>query len=233
MLSILGDVAYNSTNISVTGYIMTTLKLLTVFLFIGLCSCGQSSSKYKVDPAAIELNRQAMTLVPFIDNSDSSQKALKLLDQATTIDSNYFLGHQNKLMFHYQHKQFDKALLTNNRLIQLRPNAHDLYLRSGVLSEQLGDTVNSKNLFNKSLTICNSVLDTMDKKNRDYVMLTTNKAISLIMLGDTQKANSILKTLYANQPDDPEFDNVEKKYIQSLMYKNKYELLELLNNPDK
>jgi tetratricopeptide (TPR) repeat protein len=174
-----------------------------------------------------------MTLVPFIDNSDSSQKALKLLDQATTIDSNYFLGHQNKLMFHYQHKQFDKALLTNNRLIQLRPNAHDLYLRSGVLSEQLGDTVNSKNLFNKSLTICNSVLDTMDKKNRDYVMLTNNKAISLIMLGDTQKANSILKTLYANQPDDPEFDNVEKKYIQSLMYKNKYELLELLNNPDK
>lgn len=174
-----------------------------------------------------------MTLVPFIDNADSSQKALKLLDQATTIDSNYFLGHQNKLMFYYQHKQFEKALLTNNKLIQLRPNAHDLYLRGGILSEQLGDTVNSKNFFIKGLAICNSVLDTMNKKNRDHVMLTTNKAIGLIMLGDIQKANSILKTLYANQPDNFEFDNVEKKYIHSLMDKNKSELLDLLNNPDK
>jgi len=212
---------------------MTTHKLLIAFFILGLSSCGQSSSKLKVAPAAIELNKQAMTLVSFIDNPDSSQKAINLLDKATTIDTNYFLGYANKLMFYYQLHQFDKALLTNNKLIQLRPTAHDLYLRSGMLYTQLGDTTNAKTYFTKGLTICNSVLDTMTKANRDYVMLITNQAIALIMLGDTPKANKILQVLYDNQPDYPDFDNDEKKYIQSLMNKSRKELIEQLNNPDK
>ncbi len=149
---------------------MTTTKLLIAFLFLGLGSCGQTSSKHKVDPSAIELNNQAMTLVPFIDNPDSSQKAINLLDKATTIDTNYFLGYANKLMFYYQLHQFDKALLTNNKLIQLRPTSHDLYLRSGMLYTQTGDTTNAKTYFTKALTICNSALDTMTKTNRDFVM---------------------------------------------------------------
>jgi tetratricopeptide (TPR) repeat protein len=212
---------------------MTTLKFIATFLLITLYACGQQPAKHKVDPAAVQLNNQAMTLVPYIDNADSTKKAISLLDKATEIDSSYFLGYSNKLMFYYQLKQFEKALLTNNKLIQLRPNAHDLYLRSGMLYTQLGDTTNAKTNFTKGLTICNSVLDTMTKTNRDYVMLKTNKAIALIMLGDTPKANKILKVLYDNQPDDPDFDNVEKKYIQSLMNKDRKEIIELLNNPDK
>lgn len=181
----------------------------------------------KVDSAAIELNKQAMTLVPYLDNSDSSQKAISLLDKATAIDTNYFLGYENKLMFYCQLHQFDKALLTNNKLIQLRPDANDLYLRSGILTTRLGDTTNAKTYFTKALAICNLVLDTMPKVNRDYVMLTTNQAIALIMMGDTVKANKVLRALYDNQPGDPEFDNVEKKYIQSLMNKSRKELIEL------
>ena len=73
----------------------------------------------------------------------------------------------------------------------------------------------------------------MAKTNRNYVMFSTNQAIALIMLGDTAKANKNLKILYDNQPDDPDFDNVEKKYIQSLMNKSKKELIELINNPEK
>jgi tetratricopeptide (TPR) repeat protein len=212
---------------------MTTLKFISVFLLIAFVSCEQNSTKHKVDPAAVQLNNQAMTLVPYIDNADSSKKAISLLDKAIEIDSNYFLGYSNKLMFYYQLKQFDKALLTNNRLIQLRPNAHDLYMRSGMLYEQLGDTASSKTYFKRSLAICNSVLDTMDKRNRNFVMLTTNQAINLIMLDDSAKANDILKTLYDNQPDDPKFDNVEKKYIQSLMGKSKSDLIDLMSNPEK
>src|SRR5690606_11824991 len=146
---------------------MTTLKFIATFLLITLYACRQQSAKHKVDPAAVQLNNQAMTLVPYIDNADSSKKAIFLLDKATEIDSSYFLGYSNKLMFYYQLKQFDKALLTNNKLIQLRPNAHDLYLRSGILYVQIGDTANANTYFTKSLTICNSVLDTMTKAHRD------------------------------------------------------------------
>jgi tetratricopeptide (TPR) repeat protein len=199
---------------------MTTLKFITAFLLIGHYSCGQSSTKHKSDPAAIQLNDKAMLLVPFIDNTDSSIKAISLLDKATSIDSNYFLGYNNKLMFYYQLKQFDKAVLTVNKLIQLRPLAYDLYQMGGVLYERLGDTVSSKNYFQKSLTICNNVLDTMDTKNRDHDMLCMNKAITLIILGDEAKGNQLLKQLYHKQTDD-EF----KELTASFMNKSKKELL--------
>lgn len=212
---------------------MTTLKFITAFLLITLYSCGQTSVKHKPDPAAVQLNNQAMTLVRYIDNADSSKKAISLLDQATNIDSNYFMGYSNKLMFFFQLKQFDKLIQTNNILLQLRPSAHDLYLRGGMFYQQIGDTVSANNYFSKSLTICNAVLDTMNNKNRDFVMITTNQAINLIMLNDTAKANNILKLLYDNQPDDPQFDNVEKRYIQSLINKNKKDLVDTMNNPDK
>ena len=212
---------------------MTTLKFITAFLLVALYSCGQKPVKHKVDPAAVQLNNQAMTMVRHIDNPDSSKKAISLLDQATKIDSNYFLGYSNKLMFFFQLKQFDKLIQTNNKLILLRPSAHDLYLTGGMFYEQIGDTVSANRYFNKSLTICNAVLDTMNNKNRDFVMLTTNQAINLIMLNDSAKANNILKVLYDNQPDNPQFDNVEKKYIQSLMNKNKKDLVDTIYNPDK
>lgn len=212
---------------------MTILKLITTFLLIALYSCGQNPTKHKVDPAAVQLNNRAMTLVLFIDNPDSSKKAISLLDKATLIDSNYFLCYANKLMFYYQLKQYDKLIWTNNKLIQLRPSAQDLYLRGGIFYEQIGDIESAKGYFKKSLTICNAVLDTMNTKNRDFVMLTTNQAINLIMLNDSARANNILKVLYDNRSDDPQFENIEKKYIQSLMNKNKKDVIELLNNPQK
>jgi tetratricopeptide (TPR) repeat protein len=201
---------------------MKTLRFLTVFLLLGIWSCGQSAGKHKVDPAAVQLNNQAMTLVAFIYNSDSSRKAISLLDKATAIDSNYFLGHYNKLMFFNQLKQFDKAVFTVNKLIQLQPTAHDLYLTGGVLYEQLGDTISSKSYFKKSLSICNSVLDTMNTKNRDYEMLVGNKAVNLIMLRDQAKANELLKKLYESQTSEE-----QKKWTASLMNKNKKQILEL------
>lgn len=200
---------------------MMTLKIITTFLLIALYSCGQKPVKHKVDPAAVELNNKAMTLVAFIDNVDSSKKAISLLDKATIIDSNYFLGYYNKLMFLNQLKEFDKAILTVNKLIQLRPTAHDLYMTGGMLYERIGDTISSKAYFEESLTICNNVLDTMSNKNRDYEMLVSNKAVDLIMLGDQIKANELLKTLYDSQTDDE-----IKKLTLSLMNKNKKELIE-------
>lgn len=163
-----------------------------------------------------------MELVAFMNDPDSSQKAISLLDKATAIDTNYFLGHYNKLMFFNQLKEYDKAILTINKLIQLRPSAHDLYLAGGILYERIGDTLSSKAYFTKSLTICANVLDTISFTNRDYEMLVGNKAINLIMLGDKENANEILKKLYDRQSDEE-----LKKMTLSMMNKSKKQLLEL------
>lgn len=213
---------------------MKTLKIFFVFLLIGFCSCGQKTVKHTVDPIAIKLNNKIIPLVSFIDNMDSCRKALEFLDSATAIDSNYFLGYYNKLMFLYSLKEYNKAVLAINSCIRIRPDAHDLYLTGGILYERISDTVSAKAYFEKSLTLCNSVLDTMKTDNINYLMLSTNKAINLIMLGDSIMGNKIFKILYDTRPDDPKYDNnAEKEYILPFMNKNKIQLLEILSNLEK
>jgi len=101
-----------------------------------------------------------------------------------------------------------------------------LYITKGGFYERIGDTLSSKKCFQKSLEICDKVLDTMTKTNRDYVMFVIDKATNMVMLGDSVKANNILQTLYDNQPDDSVFDNADKKFILSFMHKSKAELLQ-------
>jgi tetratricopeptide (TPR) repeat protein len=211
---------------------MTTIKFTFLFLIIALYSCGQTTTKHIINPELIRLNKEIIPLFSFTNNPDSCRKALLLLDSATTIDSNDFNSYNNKLFFFYGLKQYDKAINTTNKLISLRPNAHDLFMLKGNLLNKIGDTTSANLNFEKSLKICNSVLDTMHETNRDYMMFVMDKAVNLIMLGDSVKANKILKILYNKQPDDPAFDNVDKKYILSLMNKNRIQLMDFLNKPD-
>jgi tetratricopeptide (TPR) repeat protein len=216
----------------VSSNIMTTLKFTIFFSIIALYSCGQTTTKHKVNPELVRLNKEIIPFFSFTNNPDSCRKALLILDSATTIDSNDFNAYYNKLFFLYGLKQYDKAINTANELIKLSPNAHDLYILKGNLLNKMGDTTSANINFEKSLKICNSVLDTMHETNADYLMLVTGKAVNLIMLGDSAKANKILKVLYDKQPDDPAYDNFEKKLILSLMNKNRIQLIDFLNKPD-
>ena len=205
---------------------MKPLKLLFIFLIMGLYSCEQKSAKHKPDLEVIKLNNKIVPLVPFINNIDSSKKALEFLDSATSIDTNYFLGYYNKLMFLYALKEYNKAILAINNCIRIKPNAHNLYLTGGILYEKIGDTISSKSYFEKSLKICNSVLDTMKENNTNYIFLSTNKAVNLIMLGNTITANKTLKQVHDALSNEGEFADAEKKYVLSFMNKNKIDLIE-------
>jgi len=207
---------------AVSGYIMTTLKIITLLLLITLCSCGQKKPYSKVDVNVARLSNKIIPLTNYIDNPDSCKKALSFLDSATTIDSTCFLCYYNKLMFLSSLKQYDKGILTINRLLRLRPFANNLYLTGGVFYIKSGDTTSANAYFQKSLTICNNVLDTMSNDNRDYIMLTINKAINIIMLGDQIKGNEILKQLH-----DKQTDSTYRDYIASFMNKTKDELIDL------
>ena len=175
---------------------MTALKLIFPFLIITLYSCGQRQDKHSINPESVRLNNKIIPLIAHIDNSDSCRMALLFLDSATVIDSNYFSAYNNKLMFLVGLKQYNKAIKTVDEFLRLRPNAHDLFMQKANLFEIIGDTTSAKLNFKKSLSICNSVLDTMQESNNDYIMLVTNKAINLIMLGDSTSANKILKILF-------------------------------------
>ncbi len=217
--------------LSVSGYIMTVFKFIPFLLIISCCSCRQT--KHHSNPTVVRLSNQIIPLVGHLDSPDSCRKALSFLDSATNIDSECFLCYYNKLMFLSSLKQTNKVLSTVDTCIKLRPNSNDLYLTAALLHEAAGDSVSARSYYTKSLTICNSVLDTMKTSNRDYAMLTTNKAINLIMLNDSIQANEILRNLYNIQPDDPQFGNVEKKYTLSLISKSRTQLIDSLSNSEK
>jgi len=124
-------------------------------------------------------------------------------------------------MFLKSLKQYDKAISTVNRLLRLKPFANDLYLSGWVYYMKIGDTASAKVYFQKSLDICNGVLDTISVENRNYVSLTINKALDIILLGDQRKGNEILKDLRNKQTDSTYSD-----YISSFMNKSSDELLE-------
>jgi tetratricopeptide (TPR) repeat protein len=204
---------------------MTTLKFITVVIFIALYSCGQNSVKKNADPRVTALSNKIIPLVSYIDNPDSCKQALSYLDSATTIDSNCFLCYYNKLMFLYSLKQFDKAIETMKECIRIRPSAHDLYLTGGILYEKIGDTTSSRKYFQKSLTILDSMLDTMKVRDLTYEMLLSNKAINLIMLDDYKAGNDMLKT-FADRQQEPEL----KEMAMSFMNKSKKELVEIMTS---
>ncbi len=204
---------------------MTTLKFITAFLLIALYSCGQNTANRKVDPSVTILSNKIIPLVNHLDNPDSCKQALLYLDSATKIDNNCFQCYYNKLMFLYSLKLFDKAVETMNECIRLKPSAYDLYLTGGILYEKIGDTVSSKKYFQKSLTILNSVLDTMKVRDMNYEMLVNGKAINLIMLGDNKTGNNLLKVL-ADKQQEPEL----KELTLSYMNKSKKELVEMMTD---
>lgn len=77
---------------------MVNLKFIFILFFWGFYSCSPSSTpKYPLPPITLKLHSMAMDLVPYINNSDSCLKAIKLLDSASSLDSNYFLAYYIKL----------------------------------------------------------------------------------------------------------------------------------------
>jgi tetratricopeptide (TPR) repeat protein len=202
-----------------------TLKFTIIFLLFGLFSCGQTISKHTVNPYARKLNDSALRMT--LQTNDSCyQKAIFLFDQATAVDSNYFLAYWNKLVFQCQLKQYKKAVITSENLIRIRPIAPDLYFTRGGLYERINDTLSAKIDFQKALSLYDNILDTMSVGNRDYDMLFMNKAVDLIMLGEQIKGNELLKQLYDRQTDEG-----YKDLTLSFMNKNRKEVLEMIDHP--
>jgi tetratricopeptide (TPR) repeat protein len=205
---------------------MTNIKILLIGIIFSLSACGQKLSQHTVNADAIALNKRAMSLLFFINNSDSANKAIRLLDSATALDSNFYSGYYSKLMFFAQLNQYYKAIETINHMIRLRPKNYELYSTGAIMYDKLGDSISSEEYLQKSLEICTKVLDTMSVQNRNYHLM--NKALILIMLGHQTDGNLLLKMVY-----EDETDSVKKEWIHSYMNKSKREIIEMIFAPAK
>lgn len=171
---------------------------------------------------AIRLNDSAMKVI--VQRKDYSE-AISLLNQATQIDSDYYLGFANKLYFQLEEKQFDSALKTAKNLSRIKPGAPDYYVIIGVLNDLTGDSVSANKFYSEASTRYNAILDTMSSSNKEFDILSMNKAINLVLIGQQQRGNEILIKLYKKQNDSN-----YKELIASFMNKSKKKIMELYTN---
>ncbi len=190
-----------------------------ILLLIGLYACGQQpeNKKTTVNPEAKKLNDSAVIVAMETGDYD---RAISLLNQATTIDSNYFSAYTNKLSFLLTQKQYDKALLAARNLIRIKPNIPDYYMTIGILYHIKADNNLSQKYLSESLNRFNHLLDTMKSTNGAYSFTLMNKGLNLVFLGQAQKGNDIFKHLYATQKDE-----ILREQLTSYMNKSKDDLL--------
>jgi tetratricopeptide (TPR) repeat protein len=204
---------------------MKFVSILILFTTISACSQNTETTKYTPDPKAMQLSDSAVNLA--MQSQTNYDVAIALLDQATKIDSNCYLAFGNKLSFQVGLKRYKDALLTAKNLIRIKPENPDGHVMAGGIYWKLEDSVSSIEHFTKAAVFFDKILDTMKTSNKMYETFLLNKAVNLILLGQDQKGDKILKELYNNQKDE-----VHREMFGMFLNKSKDQILNDLFTTD-
>lgn len=201
---------------------MKPLTFWIIFITILISSCVQPRQR-DGNSNVSRLTNQIVPLVDHLNNSDSCRKALLLLDSALAIDSNCYLCYYNKIMFLSALGDLDGSITAMDNCIRLNPNVPELHLAGGLFYSKRGDTTTGRLYFERSLTIINSLIDTANTTDLTFKVLETNKALNLILLGDSIAGNRLLEAIVKRR------DRLENDSLaESLMHKKRSEVMNIL-----
>ena len=199
---------------------MRITKHIYIIPILLLLACGENNEATNIHNEAIQYCDSAMAL-SMTEGVVGYERAIKMLDKATEIDTNYYLAYWNKLPLLTELKQYDKALIAAKHLVRGNPTNPDIYVTTGTLYERLGDTISAKKYYYNGLELYDKYLDTMNSQNNSYNMLLMNKGITLVMMGKDREGNEILKKMY-----DKQTDKDFKEMLFGFMNKSKEEIMD-------
>lgn len=185
------------------------MRILIVLLSISFVACGQQNQKYVLNLKAKVLADSAYKFVRFnLSDTVNLKFAIKLLKQATEIDSNYILGFQNMLSYQMILKDYSEALITARRMSNLRPQNADYSSTLGIIYEFNNDTISSKSCFKKAINIYTKVLDTLsDQKTISSVK--SRIACNLLFANNYNEGQALLKDVIQNSNDTIEKEGLK------------------------
>lgn len=178
--------------------IMKQTAILFAIVVLFSCNTNQEVPKYKPKPEAIELNKQGMLL--FFNNRNDSvliDSALILLDKATKIDSNYYLGFQNKLPLLFHQKKFKELLLTTKKLQKLNPHNAEHIMQEGLVYKTIGDKSKAIKLFQVANQQSIKNFETNNNVDNGIQLIT-----SYLLLDKKNEAKNILHNLKKDFPEN-------------------------------
>jgi len=171
--------------------------------------------KVDINPLAIEYNDLA-TKRMLVKNYDS---ALVLINKALSFDDKYTLGYSNKVRIYIGLKDFKKALIAADKLIEIDPHFADGYGLAGVICDIMGNTKMAFKYHKRGISCYDEkILKTDDPKQQ--IINRANRACLLRIIGNEIEGKKELEKLKAENPDIPEIDcllNLDRQtYLKDL-----------------
>lgn len=139
------------------------------------------------------LNDSVVRITKNFSDTTKYEQALDLLDQAINIDTNYFKSYANKLYFEESLGKFDNALETLVKMIKLKSDSAELYLKAGIYKDIIGDSVKAAEFYNRSLPRYTILFDTLKKDNPERNNVFNMLALNIIMLGHEKMFHDYLR----------------------------------------
>ena len=191
------------------------LNISLLILITILQSCKEQEKIFYYNPKAVEFNDKAVHLMQRMEYDS----ALILFNEAITKDKNYYLPYSNMTRIYLIKKQFDKALQTSNKVVEIKPDLAEGWVFTGIIYDKLGDSLIAKKFYTKSIEIFDNRINNPEKK-KDLTANRLNRAVSLILLGQESEGKNELRKLKAQNSFDSMIDELLKinknDYIKQL-----------------
>lgn len=116
-----------------------------------------------------------------------------------------------------RNERLQKAIIEAENQIKAKPDLAEGWTFAGMLYDRLGDTINAKYYYKKSIMIYDSRILCSDKKN-NIAINRFNRSVSLILLGQEQAGKDELRKLKKENSGNTQFDSFLK--ISKIDYMN-------------
>lgn len=213
-----GNHRFDNINGSGNCYIIILMK--KSFFYLGLlCSAVSCNLSTRQTFSVKQLTDSTASITKDYSDTTKFRDAIKLLNQAISLDSNDLDVVSKKCFLEFSVGEFKNAEQMLTRLITLKPDSAELYAHAGFFKEFKNDTIESKKSFAKAILLYKATLDTMDKKNPYWMYDWKISAICAIMVGQEKIIRDFLKENCTSSFDSSFYD------INTLT-KSKEEILE-------
>ena len=152
------------------------------------------------------------------NDSIKVDSAILLLDQATELDSLYFLGYANKVQFLIIKQDLPRLLETNKRLRELRPDQPNWTIQRALILELSGDIDKANTEYKKGIKEYEQIMDSEANLSWEFEL---EFAQSLVIANNYDKAQKVINRL---RDENPDLETWEAFELQT-----KDELLKLMN----
>jgi tetratricopeptide (TPR) repeat protein len=171
-------------------------RVIYFLLILTSTAFGQSQNDTVYKPEVKNLLDSALPLM----RSGELEKCLLIYERIVSIDSMSLVIYGNKEFFERKLKRYDKALITAKRMMYLMPNDTRYTLLTGLLYDRINDSLNGRKYFEKTITLCNKILDTLKTDEEDILQyLKLQKALAIFFSGDEVGGNKLLMKLARQQ----------------------------------